>query len=153
MLGCVLPNRWKANTSLATLARSTTLCSVALNWQPYFLLSKGSRPPPKQMNFRKNSKPPLTPPLIFGKSYCKFFPKFVTELSSIMAKICNINFWIENDPPPFGTFPKIHLFWMCQASLMDSVLAMWNWIHKYNVHFLMLSYVALFECVQNVNIN
>ena len=39
------------------------------------------------------------PPLIFGKSYCKFFPKFMTEVSSIMAKICNIKFWIENDPP------------------------------------------------------
>ena len=24
----------------------------------------------------------------------------MTEVSSIMAKICNINFWIENDPPP-----------------------------------------------------
>ena len=52
------------------------------------------------------------PPLIFGKLCCTFFPKFMTEVSSIMAKICNINFWIENDPPPlFGTFPKIHPFW------------------------------------------
>ena len=34
-----------------------------------------------------------------------------------MAKICNINFWIKNDPPPSGTFPKIHPFWMCKASL------------------------------------
>ena len=41
----------------------------------------------------------------------------MTEVSSIMAKICNINFWIENDPTPFGTFPKIHPFWMYQASL------------------------------------
>ena len=24
----------------------------------------------------------------------------MTKVSSIMAKICNINFWIENDPPP-----------------------------------------------------
>ena len=24
----------------------------------------------------------------------------MTEVSSIMAKICNLNFWIENDPPP-----------------------------------------------------
>ena len=46
--------------------------------------------------------------------------KFMTEVSSIMAKICNINFWIENDPPhppPFGTFPKIHPFWKGNASL------------------------------------
>ena len=42
----------------------------------------------------------------------------MTEVSSIMAKICNINFWIENDPPPFGTFPKIHPFWKGNASLM-----------------------------------
>ena len=41
----------------------------------------------------------------------------MTEVSSIMAKICNINFWIENDPPPFGTFPKIHPFWKGNASL------------------------------------
>ena len=26
-----------------------------------------------------------------------------------VPKICNINFWIENDP--LGTFPKIHLNW------------------------------------------
>ena len=53
------------------------------------------------------------PPLIFGKLCCNFFLKFMTKVSSIMAKICNINFWIENDPspPPFGTFPKIHPFW------------------------------------------
>ena len=30
----------------------------------------------------------------------------MTEVSSIMAKICNINFWIENDPPP----PPLELF-------------------------------------------
>ena len=46
----------------------------------------------------------------------------MTEVSSIMAKICNINFWIENDPPPpFGTFPKIHQFWRCGASLNDDL--------------------------------
>ena len=29
-----------------------------------------------------------------------------------VPKICNMNFWIENDPsPPFGTFPKIHPIW------------------------------------------
>ena len=37
----------------------------------------------------------------------------MTEVSSIMAKICNINFWIET----FGTFPKIHPFWKGKASL------------------------------------
>ena len=28
-----------------------------------------------------------------------------------VPKICNINFWIETAPPPFGTFPKIHPIW------------------------------------------
>ena len=42
------------------------------------------------------------PPLIFGKLCCNFFLKFMTEVSSIMAKIWNINFWIENDPPPWN---------------------------------------------------
>ena len=28
-----------------------------------------------------------------------------------VPKICNIDFWIENDPPPFGIFPKTHLIW------------------------------------------
>ena len=46
------------------------------------------------------------PPLIFGKLCCKFFPKFMTEVSSIMAKICNINFWIENAPPPLWNFSE-----------------------------------------------
>ena len=45
--------------------------------------------------------PPL---LIFGKSYCKFFPEFMTKVPFIMAKICNTNFWIGNDPPPFWNF-------------------------------------------------
>ena len=35
----------------------------------------------------------------------------------LRSKICNINFWIGNDPPPFGTFPKIHPFWRRHPSL------------------------------------
>ena len=65
-----------------------------------------------------NSLWPPAPPLIFGKLRCNFFPKFMTEVSSIMAKICNINFWIENDHTSFGTFPKIHPFWKGSASLI-----------------------------------
>ena len=38
------------------------------------------------MNFRKSSKRPLTPPLIFGKSYCRFFKK----LYSLKNHICGI---------------------------------------------------------------
>ena len=35
-----------------------------------------------------------------------------------VPKICNINFWIENDPPPpFGTLPNIHPIWRSHPSL------------------------------------
>ena len=42
------------------------------------------------------------------------------------SKICNINFWIENDPPPFGTFPKIHPFCTVTRSLHESFFPTWN---------------------------
>ena len=71
---------------------------------------KGRMALPKRMNFRKNSKRPLTPfphpSLIFGKSYSGFFQEYMTEEPFIMAKICNINFWIVNDPPPFWNFSE-----------------------------------------------
>ena len=35
---------------------------------------------PKRMNFRKSSKRPLTPLLIFGKSYCGFRDKIATKV-------------------------------------------------------------------------
>ena len=37
---------------------------------------------------------------------------------------CNVDFWIENPPPPFGTFPKIHPFWWHHPSLSKTKLAM-----------------------------
>ena len=47
----------------------------------------------------------------------------MTEVSSIMAKICNIIFWIENDPPPlFDTFPKMNPFWYYGASLTNMMV-------------------------------
>ena len=36
-----------------------------------------------------------------------------------VPKICIIDFWIENDPPPFGTFPKIHPIWLPDPSQND----------------------------------
>ena len=50
----------------------------------------------------------LWPPPSFSENH---IAEFMTKVPFIMAKICNINFWIGNDPPPFGTFPKIHPFW------------------------------------------
>ena len=51
------------------------------------VMTKGSLPLPKRMNFRKSSKRPLTPPpLIFGKSYCGFF----IRLYSLKNHTCGI---------------------------------------------------------------
>ena len=40
-----------------------------------------------------------------------------------VPKICNKKFWIENDPPPFTTFPKIHTIWYPSLS---GNLRCWN---------------------------
>ena len=50
-----------------------------------------------------------------NKTFCIIFMQKKPYLKS---KICNINFWIENvpPPPPFGTFPKIHPFWCAHPS-------------------------------------
>ena len=55
--------------------------------------TQGRLPLPKQMNFRKSSKQPLTPPLIFGKLYCKFF-KLATKPSKDGANR-NINLGLK----------------------------------------------------------
>ena len=39
-----------------------------------------------------------------------------------MLKICNVYFWIENDPAPFETFPEIHPFLWRHPSLKMLVL-------------------------------
>ena len=52
-------------------------------------VSKGQIGTPKRMNFRKSSKRHLTPPLIFGKSYCGFRDKIATKVRMlIMAECC-----------------------------------------------------------------
>ena len=80
----------------------------------------GKPTPSKTDDFLEKFQAAFDPsPLIFGKLCCNCFPKFMTKVLSIMAKICKINFWIENAPPlpPFGTFQKIHPFWKGSASL------------------------------------
>ena len=54
-----------------------------------------------------NGRWPPPPPL---PHFRKIMLRIVSKIHDpfIMAKICNINIWIGNDPPPFGTFPKIH---------------------------------------------
>ena len=64
------------------------------------------------MNFRKSSRWPLTPPLP-RKIMLQFFSPKKCEKKPIKSfKICNINFWIESNPPPppFGPFLKTHPF-------------------------------------------
>ena len=58
--------------------------------------------------------PPLSPP--FWKLHCVFFSKIYRFETN---KICNVIFWIGNDPPhpPFGTFPKKHPFLSRESSL------------------------------------
>ena len=43
-------------------------------------------------------------------SYSSFYQFHAQKALFKVPKICNINFWIEN-PPPFGTFSKIHPIW------------------------------------------
>ena len=64
----------------------------------------------KRMNCLE--KFPTTPPLFFGKSYCNFVSISCSKSPVQRSKICNKNFWIENDPwpPPFGLFRKFIYF-------------------------------------------
>ena len=48
--------------------------------------AKGSFTLPKRMNFRKGSKRPWTPPLIFGKLCCKLF-KLATKPSQVAGTL------------------------------------------------------------------
>ena len=68
----------------------------------------GTDGPIKTDEFSEKFQTAFVPPprLIFGKSYCGFFQEYMTEELFIMAKICNINFWIGNDPPPFWNFSE-----------------------------------------------
>ena len=59
------------------------------------ILTKGHRPLPNRMNFRKSSKLPLTPPpLIFGKLYCGFRNKIATKVRMFIWR----NFCVFYDP-------------------------------------------------------
>ena len=87
---------------------------LSLDWTYMWSLYKGSLALQKRMNFQKSSKRPLTLPPSFSKNHvADFFPKFMTEVPFIMAKICSKNFWIRNDPlPPSELFRKFICFGM-----------------------------------------
>ena len=66
----------------------------------------------KTDEFRKSSKQHLTHPLPLLENHVAFsFSKFMLKKPCSKVQICSINFWIENDSPPFGFFLKIH--WFC----------------------------------------
>ena len=76
--------------------------------------------------------------MVLPLNWLKTYPKktllyhFHAE-KALRSKICNINFWIGNGPPPpFGSFPKIHQFWRCHPSLTlvsNLVNCMWFYLH------------------------
>ena len=41
----------------------------------------------------------------------------MTEVSSIMAKICNIDFWIENDPLPLRNFSEVGFPYLANVNI------------------------------------
>ena len=67
-----------------------------------------------------------------------------------MSKICNINFWIENDPhptPPFGTFPKTHPFWCAHPSLSSQWQALLgtSWEYLWDIFEAYICIVVMIE--------
>ena len=104
-------------TSLWGVSKLHCSCALRLHYTTIRLFCdraaanrKGRMAPPNQMNFRKNSRRPLILPPSSSEYYvANFFRKMSVKSPIKRPKICNINFWIENDPPPlFGTFLKIH---------------------------------------------
>ena len=73
-------NEWLRQTTLTR--RSTFSQKLSLSKSSR---AEGCRPPPKRMNFRKSSKRPWSPPLIFGKLCCKIF-KVATLCINFMVK-------------------------------------------------------------------
>ena len=79
---------------------------------------KGRPTFPKRMNFRKSSE---------GGGGSFSIHKFILQIFAIIDDTPVMNFGekkLQYDFPkmrggqrPFGTFPKIHPFWSCQASL------------------------------------
>ena len=77
----------------------------------------GTDGPTKTDEFSEKFQTAFDPPPSFSENHITIFPEFMTEVPFRMAKFCNINFWIGNDPPPLGIFQKIHPFWWGHPSL------------------------------------
>ena len=86
--------------------------------------TKGRFYGPFWMNFRKTPKRPLTPPpppTLFSENYVALFATTFFGVQRphpfSLPKKRNEIFRIGNDPPPFGSFPKIHQIWYSNTSL------------------------------------
>ena len=59
--------------------------------------------------------PPPSP--YFWKTMLRFFREIGARCAFPLPKKAQHNFRIRNDPPPFGSFPKIHQIWYRYSSL------------------------------------
>ena len=115
-------NRLQSKITPRDLFESRVHSALQLHYEscPMTNKIKGGLFSPKWMNFRRNSKKPLTPPppAPFSGNFIAIFQKFLTIILVASHKICSQIFQIGNDThPPFGVSPKIHPFWRIQASL------------------------------------
>ena len=85
---------------------------------------------PKRMNFRNNSKLPLIPPLIFGKSYCgfcDFFCVLYDPISHEMHVVQQFNMVLPLDW--LKTYPKKTLLYHFNAE--KALFKVQNLQHKF----------------------
>ena len=91
----------------------------------FFIFTKGQLAPPKQINFRKSSKWPLTTPThhIFLENHIAFVFNFMLTKPHLKIQILKYELldW-KWPPPPFGTVPKIHHYGGATPPKAPSVL-------------------------------
>ena len=78
-----------------------------------------------------------------------------------MAKICNINFWIENDPPPplelfrkfihFGRERRPLVFFVCRLTIIISQVENFSGLLLYGLNFGMLKGKAVISLKQTIS--
>ena len=79
-------------------------------WQDKSIWFEGRVTIPKRMNFWKNSKRPLIPPSFSENHVAIFLQITCTKALFTSPKAATSIFGLKWCPPPFKTFPKIHLF-------------------------------------------
>ena len=101
-------------------------------------VDKGRMASPKLMNFRKSSKRPLTPPLIFGKSYCAFRDKIVTKVRMFIWRNCCVLY-----DPISHEMHVVHQF--------NMVLPL-NWLKTYPKEALCIIFMLKKPCLKVQNL-